>query len=141
MSAPDGFSVFLANQQTKHAVEEAPLIAAARLVLRDSRFTSAEISLAVVDDKTIHDLNKRYLEHDYPTDVLSFVFDEQAEHLEGEVIVSADTAAAQAAEIGWPQAAEQLLYVVHGMLHLIGYRDETPAETSEMRAAERRCLR
>jgi probable rRNA maturation factor len=94
------------------------------------------VSLAVVDDPTIHALNRRYLNHDWPTDVLSFVLTEHDRHLEGEVIISADTAAAAAVEIGWPSAAEQLLYVVHGMLHLIGYRDKQSAEAQRMRAAE-----
>ena len=64
------------------------------------------------------------MNHDWPTDVLSFVLDDDDGHLEGEVIISADTAAAAAAEVGWPAAAEQLLYVIHGMLHLVGYRDK-----------------
>ena len=44
--------------------------------------------MAVVDDPTIHELNRRFLAHDYPTDVLSFVLEESAEALEGEIIVS-----------------------------------------------------
>ena len=70
------------------------------------------------------------LNHDWPTDVLSFVLEDDDGHLEGEVIISADTAAAAAAELGWPPAAEQLLYVIHGMLHLVGYRDKTPDEAA-----------
>jgi probable rRNA maturation factor len=135
------FAVYLANQQCEHAVDERQLIEAVHLVLRDSAFTSATISLAVVDDPTIHDLNRRYLNHDFPTDVLSFGLDERAGHLEGEVILSADTATAEAAEIGWPPAAEQLLYVIHGTLHLVGYRDKTPDEAQAMRAAEAKYLR
>jgi probable rRNA maturation factor len=61
--------------------------------------------------------------------------------LEGEVILSADTAATSAAEIGWSAAAEQLLYVIHGTLHLVGYGDKTPGESCAMRAAEARYLR
>jgi probable rRNA maturation factor len=105
-------------------------------VLQRSPFRTAIISLAIVDDPTIHELNRRYLRHDWPTDVLSFVLVEQDRHLEGEVIISADTAAAAAIKIGWPAAAEQLLYAVHGMLHLIGYRDKDPVEAERMRAAE-----
>jgi probable rRNA maturation factor len=116
-------------------------VEAARGVLRDSKFTSATISLAVVDDETIHELNRRYLAHDWPTDVLSFVLDERAGHLEGEIVISADTAASSAAEIGWSPAAEQLLYIIHGALHLVGYDDKTAAGADEMRAAEEGYLR
>ena len=135
------YELSLANQQSVHAVEERRLLIAARRVLEESRFTSAAISLAVVDDPTIHALNRRYLDHDYPTDVLSFVLDQRDGHLEGEVILSADTAAAAAVECGWPPADEQLLYVIHGMLHLVGHRDQSVADLDRMRAAEQRHLR
>src|SRR5438552_10233931 len=94
-----GFDISLTNQQSRNAVEKRRLVDAARAVLRDSRFLSAAISLAVVDDATIHELNRRHLNHDWPTDVLSFVLNESESHLEGEVIISADTAAAAAAEL------------------------------------------
>jgi probable rRNA maturation factor len=138
---PGEFAVSLSNQQSRHAVDQHQVLAAVRSVLSDSALTSAAVSVAVVDDATIHDLNRRYLDHDWPTDVLSFVLEERDGHLEGEVIVSADTAAASAREIGWPAAAELLLYAVHGTLHLIGYGDETTAEKRKMRAAEAAVLR
>jgi probable rRNA maturation factor len=135
------FAISVANEQSRHAVDEQALVAAARAVLNDSRFDSANISLAVVDDTTIHELNRRHLNHDWPTDVLSFVLDESDRHLEGEVIISADTAAAAAAEAGWADAAEQLLYVIHGMLHLVGYRDKSPEDAARMRSGEAAYLR
>jgi probable rRNA maturation factor len=135
-----GFELSLANQQANHVVNEERLVAAAEIVLADAEFESATISLAVVDDETIHALNRQYLNHDWPTDVLSFVLDNSGGHLNGEVILSADTAAANAAEIGWAAADEQLLYVIHGMLHLIGYDDQTDADREQMRAAESRYL-
>ena len=58
------------------------------------------VSVAAVDDATIHALNLQHLAHDYPTDVLSFVLERRLPHLEGEVIVSFETAASQSGEYG-----------------------------------------
>jgi probable rRNA maturation factor len=140
-NAADDLQVSLVNEQSRHAVDEALLVEAANAVLRDSAYRSATISLAVVDDATIHELNRQYLNHDWPTDVLSFVLEQDETHLEGEVIISADTAAASAAEFAWPAAAEQFLYVLHGTLHLVGYGDKSPKETERMRSAEVKYLR
>jgi len=134
------FEILLSNEQSAHAVDGEQLVAAAKAVLQESDFSSAMISLAVVDDATIHELNRQFLNHDYPTDVLSFALQDDGTHLEGEVILSAETAAATAAELGCTPGAEQLLYVIHGMLHLVGYRDKTPKEAQEMRVAEARFL-
>lgn len=131
----------LANEQTTHAIDACQLVEAARAVVLDSSFQSATISLAIVDDPTMHELNRRYLDHDYPTDVLSFVLEDEGDHLQGEVIISSDTAAAEANEHCWSAAAEQLLYVIHGTLHLVGYRDKTADDRRQMRAAEQRYLR
>jgi probable rRNA maturation factor len=135
------FEISLTNQQSRHPVDAKQLIAVIEAILRDSSFASANVSVAVVDDPTIHDLNRKYLNHDWPTDVLSFVLDETDGHLEGEIIISADTAATSAAELMCSAAAEQLLYVIHGALHLVGYRDKSPADVDQMRSAEARYLR
>src|ERR1700755_306894 len=101
------FQISLTNQQSRHPVDEGRLIEAAQSILRDSTFTSAAISLAVVDDDTIHEINRRHLDHDWATDVLSFVLEDDGEHLEGEVILSADTAATAANELGSSSDEEQ----------------------------------
>lgn len=136
----DPFEILISNGQSAHAIDEQQLVAAARAVLQESDFNSAMISLAIVDDPTIHELNRQFLNHDWPTDVLSFALQDDGSHLEGEVIISADTAAASAAEIGCTPAAEQLLYVIHGVLHLVGFRDKTPADAHQMRLAEAQFL-
>ncbi len=136
-----GFELSLANQQSAHAVDEGRILDAAQRVLVDSKFASASISLAVVDDPTIQALNQQFLHHDWPTDVLSFVLDVSESHLDGEVVLSADMAAAAASEAGWLPADEQLLYVIHGMLHLVGLDDQSEADAARMRAAERYYLR
>jgi probable rRNA maturation factor len=139
--AHDRLAVSVSNRQMRHLVDEPQLVSAVQSVFSDSDFSSSNVSVAIVDDATMHELNSRYLDHDWPTDVLSFVLEDDGDHLEGEIVVSADTAAASAAEIGWPSAAELLLYVIHGALHLVGYRDKSPAGQREMRAAEARYLR
>ena len=130
----------LSNRQSALEIDADRLKSAARAIVQDERIARAQVSLAVVDDATIHALNRRYLNHDYPTDVLSFVFDRQGDRLDGEVVVSAETAAAAAGQYDWSPAAELLLYVIHGMLHLVGYDDQTPKALSEMRRRERHYL-
>jgi len=104
--------------------------------LADSPYDEATVSVAVVDDETIHELNRQFLAHDYPTDVLSFTLEDDPPQLEGEIIVSVDTARQNALEAGWSTDDELLLYVIHGTLHLAGYLDKDPDDYAEMRAAE-----
>jgi probable rRNA maturation factor len=125
-----------ANRQDQHSVDPARLVAAARLILTAEGVQEGSVSLAVVDDPTIHDLNRRYLQHDYPTDVLSFLLQRDGQRLDGEVIVSADTAATASARFGWSVEDELLLYVIHGVLHLANYDDQTPADQTLMRDRE-----
>lgn len=133
--------VLIANEQSTLTIDEAQLEAAVRVVFRDSSYGSGMVSIAVVDDPTIHEINRQYLQHDYPTDVLSFVLDDQEHHLEGELVVSTDTATSNATEYEWSPFSELLLYVIHGALHLVGYRDKQPDEIAEMRSAEAKYLR
>lgn len=125
-----------ANLQPR-PVDEARLIAGVRAVLDSANVTSCEVSLTVVDIARMHELNRRHLDHDYPTDVLSFLLGFDGQRLDGEIIVSADYAADEAAHYGWPAADELLLYVVHGALHLVGYDDTTPDAAARMRQQER----
>jgi probable rRNA maturation factor len=124
------------SEQANVPVDEPRLAAAAGRVLSGEGIDSGTVSIAVVDDPAIHELNRRYLSHDCPTDVLSFALEQGPAYLEGEVIVSADTAAASAARFGWSAGDELLLYVIHGCLHLCGYDDQTPAALAEMRRKE-----
>jgi probable rRNA maturation factor len=122
------------------AGDDARLKQAAAAIFQEALVERATLNIAIVDDTTIHGLNREYLEHDYPTDVLSFLLERDKGSLEGEVIVSLDMATRRAAEFGWSAADELLLYVIHGTLHLVGYDDQAEAARGEMRAAERRIL-
>jgi probable rRNA maturation factor len=126
----------ITNEQSRVPVDESRLCRAIRAVISAGARCRGTISLAVVDDSTIHTLNRRYLEHDYPTDVLSFVLDQDADSLEGEIIVSAEMAGAMADRYGWSVDDELLLYAIHGALHLAGFDDKSPAAAAIMREQE-----
>lgn len=133
--------VLIANQQSSLPIDETQLEAAVLAIFRDSSYNCGTVSIAVVDDPTIHEINRQYLQHDYPTDVLSFVLEDREPYLEGELVVSTDTAATNAQDYDWPALNELLLYVVHGALHLVGYLDKQPDDIAEMRAAEAKYLK
>jgi probable rRNA maturation factor len=133
-------SIAVCNQQNALRIDAARLKKAARAVLRDAGITGGSLSIAVVDDLAIRELNKKYLAHDYATDVLSFALARNGSRLEGEVIASAETAARVAGRFGWAPGDELLLYVIHGTLHLVGYDDRTAKARARMQAAQRRYL-
>lgn len=135
------FKIEIADQQEQEFDPE-PMLRSVTAILNDHEIDSAEISLAVVDDPAIRELNKQYLDHDYETDVISFVldWDPTAAHLVGQLIVSSDTAATLAAEVGGSMQEELLLYVIHGTLHLVGLDDKDPGSAAEMRLAEKKYL-
>lgn len=101
----------------------------------------------LVDDKQIRRLNKQYRGTDRPTDVLAFgqlkdyAIDIPGEPvILGDVVISVETAERQAAEMKHSLAEELDLLVIHGVLHLLGYSDETDAEAAQMRKRERAIL-
>ena len=114
----------------------------ARVVLEGEGVAEAQISLAFVDNPTIHRLNKQFLEHDEPTDVLSFPMSgPKAKCLEGELVVGVEVAQSQATDRGHELGAELALYVIHGLLHLCGYDDHDEADIANMRERERHYLK
>ncbi|MFN6127366.1 MAG: rRNA maturation RNase YbeY [Planctomycetota bacterium] len=113
------------------------ILLAVESIAKDFDWQAAQVSVAVVNDRTIQDVNRQYLNHDYPTDVISFNLSDDENILEGEVIVSWQTAKRVAQENGWTTSQEMLLYIIHGMLHIVGLDDATPAQSKRMRQKER----
>jgi probable rRNA maturation factor len=84
-----------------------------------------EVSVALVSDRRIADLHRRFLNERGPTDVITF------QH--GEIVISAETAKRQARAFQTSLEDELRLYIAHGLLHLHGYDDKTPAGAAEMK--------
>ncbi len=99
-------------------------------------FSAGTIGVRITDDETIRQLNARHLGHDYATDVISFGYTDAPPNVEGELVVSADTARREAAAANWQFQSELLLYIVHGVLHITGMDDHKDSDRAAMRAAE-----
>jgi probable rRNA maturation factor len=100
----------------------------------------AELCLLLVDDRRIARLHDEWLGIPGPTDVLTFGPAAQAPAdgvLRGDIVASVETARRAAREVGWQPRHELAYYVIHGILHLVGYDDHDPADRRAMRARER----
>lgn len=98
------------------------------------------LSLTLVGDSEIQEINREHRGKDKPTDVLSFpMFDEASpERLLGDVVISVDTARRQAAEYDAPLENEIHRLLIHGILHVLGHDHEEAGERARMEAEERR---
>ena len=90
------------------------------------------LSVALVDDARISRLNRQLLQRCEPTDVIAFEAEQDAEGSSGEIIISVQTAQRQAQQYGHSLMAELCLLAIHGLLHVLGYEDQTEPGRAEM---------
>jgi probable rRNA maturation factor len=129
--------VEISDTQDHLRVDREELAGLVRHVLVQEGHAHGSISIALVDQATIHALNRTHLGHDWPTDVLSFPLSNGDDRvLTGELVVSAEMALTTATEIGVEPSHELALYIVHGLLHLCGYDDAREPEAGRMRRRE-----
>jgi len=127
------------DEQDDLAVDLEKVRTVCERILHDGRIKSGKINVVLVDSDTIGQYNRDFLQHDYPTDTISFPTEYRQDegHLEGEVLVCTEIAKERAGEFSWTADEELLLYVVHGMLHLIGYNDTDAEQQAKMQEKER----
>jgi len=133
-------AILIENQQKNHPIRIQRIKAKAQAILNALDCPEGELSILIVDDPRIEELNRTYLNHAGPTNVISFAMQE-GEHsginpdLLGDVVISADTCAreAQDAEMPFERRFDQLL--IHGILHIFGYDHiHSEDEAQEMEA-------
>lgn len=95
-----------------------------------------EVSLLLTDDEEMAELHGQFLDDPTPTDVMSFEMDDGAE-----IVVSVETAQRVAVAAGHDVAAEVALYIVHGILHTVGFDDIDDEDRRRMRDAERSIMK
>jgi probable rRNA maturation factor len=111
---------------------------AATLSNLESQMPHEELAVSLVNDAEMTAVNEQFLSHSGSTDVITF--DYRSDSGGGELIVCLDTAARAAVEHGTTVAYEVVLYIVHGMLHLVGFDDHSAADRKAMRAEEARIM-
>ncbi|NOY76613.1 MAG: rRNA maturation RNase YbeY [Calditrichaeota bacterium] len=96
-----------------------------------------EISVIFLPNDSIRELNRSFLNHDYPTDVIAFNLEENpGKTVEGEVYIGFERAREQAREFGVSYRNELHRLVIHGVLHLLGWEDDSPEKKQKMTARE-----
>lgn len=104
-------------------------------VIENKQFRVGNINYFFCSDEYIHKINKRFLGHDYTTDVITFDYS-QKNIISGDILISIPTVSLNAEFYKVPFFHELLRVIIHGVLHLMGYKDGTEEEKSLMRSAE-----
>lgn len=134
----------LRNRQRARRVDMLYLRRIIRAVLQNELLLSRfEIGIHLVDEPEIIHLNQTYLKHTGPTDVISFDYGSDASNgtIAGELFVCVRIAVAQARRFRATWQSELVRYAVHGILHLLGYDDQTSRARRKMKSQEDRLVR
>jgi probable rRNA maturation factor len=133
------------NLQKKIKIKNRKLKVLADNVLKHQGFYDTELSLLLVDDRKITELNKQYLKKNSATDVLAFrmsdgKYGQINPQLLGDVVVSVETAESKAAQLKVDLYSEINLYLIHGILHLLGFSDKTKKGFNQMKKLQEELL-
>lgn len=117
----------------------------ARFLLKHFKVECDTLAIHFVTKKRISELHKQFFDDPTPTDCITFPIDESREksggfwHL-GEIFICPEVACIYAKEHKIDPYTETTLYLVHGLLHLLGHDDQNPPARKKMRAEEKRCM-
>lgn len=132
----DGVGADVAGSRARDVVERA-----ARATLRECGVEDGELSITILDDSAMADMNRQWKGREGATDVLAFALHARDEPLLGDVYVDLQRAAAQAMELNEPVARELARLTIHGTLHTLGWdHPEEGREESEMWETQERIL-
>lgn len=109
-------------------------------VARSEKKTIQELTYILCDDEYLLEMNNTYLSHDYYTDIITFPYSTDDVFLAGDMFISWDRIQENAEELGIQVVEELRRVMVHGLLHLIGYKDQTEEEENMMRSLEDKYL-
>lgn len=139
-----GRRTFILNHQNDLDISEERVRELVHFVM-DAEQCNSDTSIVLLKKAEIKSLNRQYLDEERPTDVLAFPLQEQdssadVDDLLGEVMVCPAVARSKAAEHGHPPKHEMYLYLIHGLLHLLGYDDKTEEDAEKMSTRQEELL-
>ena len=108
-------------------------------VIKKEKKRVGEIAYQFCDDEYILQVNREYLDHDTYTDIITFDYVE-GDLVSGDILISIDRVGENAEKFGCPFEQELHRVIIHGVLHLLGGKDKTPAEAETMRKKENQAL-
>ena len=134
----DPLTINIHNDSNYQYIPRQRIITTLEQLLFNEKVEEATVNVIVTDNEGIQKINNQYLEHDYPTDVLSFKMEENT--FEAEVYISVEMAKTNADEYKTNWREELVRYAIHGVLHILGYDDATEEGSSAMRKKENKYL-
>jgi len=132
--------VEIANLQKYYEIKSSKIKRAVKEVL-SKEGKDARLSIALVDNSKIKELNKQYFSSDEVTDVISFPLGNNKNLISGEIVVSVETAVDIAGKRNISIEGEVVLYIIHGILHLLGYDDDNEGNARIMHEKESKMLK
>jgi rRNA maturation RNase YbeY len=105
-------------------------------VFRKEGIKLAGLNYIFCTDKRLLGINQDFLKHDYYTDIITFELNPKGQPIEGEIYISIDRIKENAHSLGISLKQELLRVILHGALHLCGYKDKTAAQIKEIRQKE-----
>ena len=111
------------------------------LLKKELNFTIKNLEISFVNSSEIVQLNNKYLHHNYSTDIITFDYSKLDSSLEGEILISLDDALENSKRFHTSFKRELIRLVIHGILHLLGYKDEKTNEKKVMKTKENSLLR
>ena len=111
------------------------------LLKKELNFTIKNLEISFVNSSEIVQLNNKYLHHNYSTDIITFDYSKLDSSLEGEILISIDDALHNSKKFRMSFKEELIRLVIHGILHLLGYKDEKISEKKVMKTKENSLLR
>jgi len=125
-------------QEKKFPVSKEKIIRLTRKILKSKECQNFGLSILFVDEEFIKHLNSKYLKRRYTTDVLAFPLGKNPENFLGDIVISVDSAIKNSSTFRTTPKSEILLYLIHGILHLLGYKDKTKEEKKIIENEQRR---
>ncbi|GHV58247.1 endoribonuclease YbeY [Bacteroidia bacterium] len=109
-------------------------------VIEDCHKQAGSITYIFCSDDEILRINQQYLNHDYYTDIITFDYSEDNK-LSGDLFISLETVKSNAEKYGTGYPEELRRVMIHGILHLCGFKDKSPGEAEQMREKENEALK